>query len=145
MARRTEAHLEAAKRLLERARNGESLAAADVAGRAYDELFRTLAPVLGVAGVHALFARSARLASGDFPVFAALAHGRTGGDSDSAVTERLIDSLRSLDEATALHAATELLGAFLGLLIRFIGEQLVGRMVKGAFPEMDDSDSEETE
>ena len=64
MAQRTEAHLEAAKRLLERARNGERFAAADTAGRAYDELFRTLAPVLGVAGVNALFARSARLNAG---------------------------------------------------------------------------------
>ena len=60
MVRPLEAHVEVAKRLLahERGSGGDAPERAAAAVRVYGSLFRALAPVIGAAGVGALFARS---------------------------------------------------------------------------------------
>jgi hypothetical protein len=125
-----------ARRLL--AREGASGSAADcatAAGRIYDKLHARLDPILGVAGVHALFLRSARLSSHELASI-----------PDAAALEsstKLVECLRAQDPATALASSTALFGTFYMLITNFIGEGLTSQVLRGAFPALEETSTEE--
>lgn len=147
-------HVDAARRLLQSAQvsasasSAEELAAA--AGRMYQALFQSFAPVLGAAGIRALFARSVKLTAADFPCLgkipiAAIAPIATRPADDYVkVVQHVIDGLSRLEPAIAAEVAIGLCATLLGLLTKLIGEPLVWQFIKHALPVTDRSGREET-
>ncbi len=159
MAKPTGAHVHAAKQLLTHAgavgSDREDLAErAAAAWRLYEKLFTALAPVIGAAGVRALFARSVKLTKAEFSCLAGIAIAPeptsaeavfTGSPSHSppetnvSVARQVVDCLSKQDAATASEVAISLYATFFGLMSSFIGERLVWRLVKKAFPAMNET------
>jgi hypothetical protein len=111
----------------------ESVAAA---GRVYEKLAARLAPLLGAAGVQALFVRSAKLARDERAFLGGLApaiEGATGGPAGLGAY------LRTLEPPAAAEAAALLFGTFLDLIITFIGDRLTVQVLQGAWPAIDDT------
>jgi hypothetical protein len=133
MARPTDAHVQTAERLLAHgdARDAEDRARS--AGRVYDALFASLAPVIGAAAVRALLARSVRLTMGEFPGLCDASASRPPED-DLPIAQELVACLSKLEPVEAYAAATALYAAFFGLLTSFIGEEVTWTIVKRAFP-----------
>jgi hypothetical protein len=131
------ARLEWATRLLahEVAAGGEGEPGA-AAGRVYDKLHASLAPLLGAAGVDALFARSVMLVQGEFASF--------GEASVLGGAPKLRASLRAQDPAIAPEAAVALFGTFLALITTFIGERLAAQVLRSAWPTFEHRASKET-
>jgi hypothetical protein len=129
----SDAHFELSRRLLAHAGAGSAHAtdAAEAAGRVYEALFRTLDPLIGVAGAHALFVRSLKLAwaAPDVP--------SEPSSSDPTVTAYLVGRLRELDQGEDSEAAARLFAVLLRLLTNFIGESLVWQILQKAFPGID--------
>ena len=129
-------HLDAAKRLLAHEgspaddRSGE-IAAAE---RVYARLFDCLAPIIGPAGVLALFLRSAKLAQADHPDLGAFRE--VTSESALAGGIELFRSLSALDPALVAAATASVYARFLGLLTTLIGERLVAQILNKAFPEL---------
>ena len=121
------ARLEWATRLLaqEGAAGSEGEAGA-AAGRVYDKLHAKLQPLLGAAGVDALFARSIMLVRGEFADF--------GEASVLGGAPRLRDCLQAQDPAIAPEAAAALFGTFLTLITNFIGERLTAQVLRSVWP-----------
>jgi hypothetical protein len=138
------AHVDAARRLLadEVARNDVGATAA--AGRLYDRLFNTLAPVIGPAGVRALFARSAKLNKTEFPCLANALASREGQATAPQTSEHLVSCLDELEPVVAAKVATDLYATFFELMTTFIGERLLTQLLKTAFPALDLTESKET-
>jgi hypothetical protein len=130
-----------ARRLLEqeppREPGAEERAAAAV--RVYERLFERLSPVIGVAGIRAVLARSARLTKAEYPCFEA------AGVASERASEVLHGCLVRLDERELEDAAAALYGTLLGLLNSFIGKRLVWQVLRSAFPGIEESTSEEKE
>jgi len=132
--------LEAARLLL----GYEGSPADDTAGevaaaeRVYARLFDCLAPIIGPAGVLALFLRSAKLARADHPDLDAGLGAFREGTSKSALDAgaKLFRSLSSLDPSPAAAASASVYAKFLGLLATLIGERLVDQLLSKAFPEL---------
>src|SRR6185295_6594537 len=129
MSRPTAAQIARAKRLLasEGASVGDGAECAAAAGRVYDKLDAFLAPLLGRAGVQALFARSAKLSRG----------GLASPAEPAAALEdstKLSAWLQSLDPAGATETAAVLFGTFLDLITTFIGERLTVQVLRHAWP-----------
>lgn len=143
MVRPLEAHVEVAKRLLaqERGGGGDAKERAVAAGRVYETLFRALAPVIGAAGVRALFARSVRLASTEFPCLGEISMTAEPPEDSVQVAEQLVGCLSKLEPAAGSEVATGLYAVFLGLLAKFIGERLVSQIVTTAFPAIAEADT----
>ena len=123
--------MERAKRLL--ASEGDSGRAdecAAAAWRAYEKLNARLAPLLGSAGVRALFARSAKLTRSEFLSFAEVA-------TPEGLTT-LGGCLQALEPAVATEAAATLFGTFLDLITTFIGERLTDVVLRSAWPTIED-------
>lgn len=131
------AQLERARRLLahEAAAGGAATRGKTAAGRVYDKLHVHLAPLVGVAGVHMLFARSARLAQGEFARLAAVS-------MDEGST-KLRECLHAPDPAIATESAAALFGHFFTLITIFIGERLVAQLLRSAWPTFNDAASTE--
>jgi hypothetical protein len=102
-------------------------ACAAAAGRVYDKLAAELVPLLGPAGAHSLFMRSAKLAQSELGSLAG------SGDSLESAT-RLRACLQSLELAGAIETAAILLGTFLELVTTFIGERLTVQVLRKAWP-----------
>lgn len=128
------AQIERAKRLLasEGASAGGGTESAAAAGRVYDKLDAHLAPLLGRAGVQALFARSAKMSHGGLASLAELAAALEGSTKLSAW-------LQSLDPAVATETAAVLFGAFLELITTFIGERLTVQVLRSAWPTIEET------
>ena len=127
MDRPSPAQMERARRLL--AHEGASAAAhesATAAGRVYDKLHVHLAPLVGKAGVQALFVRSAKLAQGEFACLA-----EASFHENSA---KLRKCLEAQDPAVARESAAALFGTFFDLLTTFIGERLTTQALRSAWP-----------
>lgn len=109
---------------------------ATAAGRVHDKLHAHLDPILGVAGVHALLVRSAKVAHGEFACLedAAL------GDST-----KLRECLQGQDVAVASAAAAALFGSFFALITAFIGERLTSQVLRKAWPTFAATEPGETE
>jgi hypothetical protein len=136
MTRPSAAQLERAKLLL--AAEGDSgagaAACAAAAGRVYDKLAAQLAPLLGLAGVEALFVRSSKLARAELAVLADLVPAIEGSTERAA---GLRAHLRGLEPSAAGEAAVVLFGSFLDLVITFIGDRLTIQILRGAWPAID--------
>jgi hypothetical protein len=147
MARPSEAHFEAATRLLQSAQPSASGGSAEAAAAAhvYDALFRAVAPVLGATGFRALFARALKLSQDEFPCLQAIRVRLEPPESEVQIAGDLLACLSQLEPDAASQAATGLYAAFLGLLSSFIGDQLVWQIVKRALPAMGETSAEETE
>lgn len=130
--------VERAKRLLaaEGARGRSSEECAAAAWRIYQKLDARLAPLLGPAGVQALFARSAKLAQADFGSLAEVA------TSDGM--NKLGASLQALDPAQATEVAATLFATFLELMTTFIGERLTVLVLRSAWPTIEETAPRET-
>lgn len=131
----------------------EALAAA--ARRAYDDLARVSAPLIGQAGVDALTDRALHLAQREYPW---LVHTREG---TAARTERasgtpppeqaeepftqVIVCLEQQDPAVATEAAGAVFATLTGLLITLIGAPLTARLLRKAWPDaFSDANDQET-
>jgi hypothetical protein len=128
---------ERARRLLahEGASGGSSEDCATAAGRVYDKLNAQLGPLLGVAGVQALFARSAKLGGVGSAGLAEVAI------LDSSTT--LAAFFRTLEAAVAANAAEALFGTFLSLVTTFIGERLTFQALRRAWPAIEETGATE--
>jgi hypothetical protein len=131
------AQVEKAKRLLamEATAGGDVEEHAASAGRVYDKLAAQLSPLLGAAGVQALFVRSANLARGQLAVLDGLVPAIE--DATEGAT-RLRACLQALEPAAAAEVAAILFGTFLDLVITFIGDRLTVQVLRGAWPAIED-------
>lgn len=135
------------------AAGAEALLAA--ARRAYDDLARVSAPLIGHVGVDALTGRALHLAQRDYPW---LVHTREG---TPARTERTPGTpppeqaegpfahvkicLERQDPAVAIECVGAVLATFTGLLVTFIGEPLTAGLLRKAWPTaFFDASTEET-
>lgn len=111
--------------------------------RVLDRLQERLAPLVGTAGMRALFARSVKVTHVEF---AALARVRTAMlDEKMNAVESLTETLDSLDAAAAWTAATALFANFIELTSSLIGERLVFVVLQRAFPNIDVAAKQESE
>lgn len=106
---------------------------ATAAGRVYDKLREHLDPLVGAAGVQALFARSAKLAQGEFACLDV---------SSVANSTKLRECLQALDPTVALDSAAALFGTFFALVTTFIGERLTTQVLRSAWPTIDTAPTE---
>jgi hypothetical protein len=138
MSRPSATQLDKAKQLL--ASEGDPWSSAEecasAAWRVYEKLNARLAPLLGSAGVQALFVRSAKLAQTEFGSLAEIA-------TPEGLT-RLGSCLQALDPAIATEAAATLFGTFLDLITTFIGERLTVLVLRSAWPTIEDTAPRET-
>lgn len=119
----------AALLLLHEGAKGGAEEAAIAAGRVYDKLEAHLAPLLGQAGVRALFVRSVDLSRLAFPFL------------EASVVESstpLRACLRRKDAAVAEASAAALFGTFFTLLSTFLGDRLTTQALRRAWPTLDE-------
>jgi signal transduction histidine kinase/ActR/RegA family two-component response regulator len=106
-----------------------SLAAAG--RRAYDELARVAAPLVGRAGVDALTGRALHLAQREYPWLADAREPEQAGGPFAQV----VFALARQDPAVATEAAVAVLAIFVGLLVTLIGKPLTARLLRTAWPD----------
>ena len=111
------------------AAGAEGLAAA--ARRAYDDLARVSAPLIGQVGVNALTGRALHLAQRDHPW---LVPTREPERAEGPFAQAMIH-LERQDPAVAAEAAGAVFATFTGLLVTFIGEPLTARLLQKAWPD----------
>jgi hypothetical protein len=124
------------------AAGAEALAAA--ARRAYDDLARVSAPLIGHVGVEALTGRTLHLAQREYSWLVDTREGtpacteRTPGTPPPEQAEepfaQVIFCLERQDPAAATEAAGAVFATFIGLLITFIGEPLTAGLLRQAWP-----------
>ncbi|HWW82406.1 MAG TPA: hypothetical protein VNZ26_02325 [Vicinamibacterales bacterium] len=110
------------------AAGAEALVAA--ARRAYDDLVRVSAPLIGQVGVDALTGRALHLAQREYPW---LVHTREPERWDGPFAQ-IIFCLERQNPEVATEAAATVFASFIGLLITFIGEPLTVRLLRQAWP-----------
>jgi hypothetical protein len=121
------------------AAGAEALAAA--AGRAYDDLARASAPLIGQVGVDALTGRALHLAQREYPW---LVRTREPEQAEGPFAQGIL-SLERQDSAVATEAAGAVFATFTGLLVTFIGEPLTAGLLRKAWPDaFSDMSTEET-
>jgi hypothetical protein len=122
------AQIARARRLLayEGAADASLDACANAVGRIYDKITERLIPLLGSAGVQALFLRSATLVRSEFTALVDL----SAVESSSMLRERF----QTLEQSVAARAAETLFGSFFALVTTFIGERLTTQALRGAWP-----------
>jgi hypothetical protein len=111
------------------AAGAEALAAA--ARRAYDDLARVSAPLIGHVGVEALTGRALHLAQREYPWLVQT------GEPEQAERPftQVIACLERQDPAVAIEAAGAVFAILTGLLVTFIGEPLTARLLRQAWPD----------
>jgi hypothetical protein len=122
------------KVLTHRAQAGSDADAAAVAlaaRRAYDELARVLAPLIGQVGMDALAARAVHLAQREYPW---LAKTRDPEQAEGPFPHASF-SLERQGPALAIEAAAAVLATFTELLATLIGEPLTARLMRQAWPD----------
>ena len=132
----------ALKALAQRAGSAAGAAAlAAAAQRAYDDLARVAAPLIGQVGVDALTGRTLYLAQRKYPW---LVHTREPGQWEGPFAQ-IIFCLERQDPAVATEAAGAVFTTLTGLLVTFIGEPLTARLLRKAWPDaFSDASIEET-
>jgi hypothetical protein len=111
------------------AAGAEALAVA--ARRAYDDLARVSAPLIGQVGVDALTGRALHLARRDYPW---LVQTLEPEQAEEPFTQ-LIVCLERQDAAVATEAAGAVFATLTGLLVTFIGEPLTAGLLRQAWPD----------
>ena len=106
----------------------EAFAAA--ARRAYDDLARVSAQLIGHAGVEALTGRALHLAQQQYPW---LVHRREGEQPEGPFAQVIV-CLKRQDPAVAAEAAGAVFAILAGLLVTFIGESLTTQLLQKAWP-----------
>src|SRR5688572_22815108 len=101
-------------------------AIAAAARRAYDDLARVVAPLIGQGGFEALAARALHLARQEYPC---LVQTRQPEDAAGSFSQ-VVDCLERQGPAVATEAAGAVLATLTGLLVTFIGEPLTTRLVR---------------
>lgn len=131
------AQIELARRLLalEAVAAGEDGRGSPAASRVYEKLHAHLSPLVGVAGVDMLFARSAKLAQGELTDLV------VGAPSEAPT--KLRARLQAPEPALAPDSATMLFGTFFTLLTTFIGERLTLQILRRVWPTLDETPLEE--
>jgi hypothetical protein len=120
------------------AASAEALATA--ANRAYDDLARVSAPLIGQAGVDALTGRALHLAQREYPW---LVYAREPEQAEEPFAQAIF-CLQRQDPAVATEAAGAVFATFTGLLITFIGEPLTASLLRKAWPDaFSDASTEE--
>ena len=127
-------HIELSMRLLASGEQGTADPAA-AAARGYSRLLAQLSPLVGAAGVRALFARSMRLASRDHPCLAGLVafQAEYSSKQEATVPESPADDLCMFlekEHQLTMPAATVLFGHFCALLSAFVGERLTVQVIE---------------
>jgi hypothetical protein len=127
-----------AKRLLalEGDAGSSSAGCAAAAWSLYEKLNARLAPLLGSAGVQALFVRSAKLAQAQLGSLAEVA--------SPEGMNKLGAALQALDPSDAAEVAANLFGIFLDLMTTFIGERLTVLILRSGWPTIEDTAPRET-
>jgi hypothetical protein len=134
MSRANPSQIERVRRLL--AYEGAA-GCATAAGRVHEKISARLTPLLGSAGVHALFVRSAKLVGGELT-----ARAETPILQSSS---QLTEFLRGLDPSVATRTAEALLGNFLALITSFIGQRLTNEALRKEWPTIDDQGPPESQ
>ena len=106
----------------------DALAAA--AHRAYDDLVRVSAPLIGRVGIDALTGRAVHLAQRDYPW---LVPTRKPEQAEGPFAQ-VVFSLERQDPAVATEGAGAVFATLTGLLVTFIGEPLTARLLRKAWP-----------
>ena len=123
-----------------RAADTEALAAA--ARRAYDDLARVSAPLIGQVGVDALTGRALHLVQREYPWLVRTREPEQGEGPFAQV----IFCLERQDPGVATEAAGAVFATLTGLLVTFIGEPLTAGLLRKAWPEaVSDASAKETE
>ena len=99
-----------------------------------------LAPVIGAAGVSALFARSVRLVRDDVAALAVL----LGPEKPAPDVRRLASCLDQMPRASSQDTAIAVYATLVALLATFIGDPLTQQLVKAAFPALGNTSPKET-
>ena len=99
--------------------------------RAYDDLARVSAQLIGHAGVDALTGRALHLAQKEYPW---LVHRREPEQPEGAF-EQVIACLKRQDPEVAKEAAGTVLATLAALLVAFIGESLTMQLLRKAWPD----------
>ena len=107
----------------------EALSAA--ARRAYDDLARVSAPLIGQVGVEALTGRALHLAQREYPW---LVQTREPEQAERPFTQ-VVACLERQDPAVAIEAAGAVFATLTGLLVTFIGEPLTASLLRKAWPD----------
>ena len=135
------------------AARAEAIAAS--AQRAYDDLARVSAPLIGQVGVDALTARALHLAQRQYPQLVQTCDRTprcTEGTPGTPPREQregpwaeFIFCLERQDPAVATEAAGAVFATFTGLLVTFIGEPLTMHLLRSAWPDaFSDAGTKET-
>jgi hypothetical protein len=135
------------------AAGAEALVAA--ARRAYDDLVRVSAPLIGQVGVDALTGRALHIAQREYPWLAQTRESTPGYTERTPGTpppeqaggpfDQVIFCLERQHPAVATEAAGAVFATFTGLLVTFIGEPLTARLLHKAWPDaFSDASTEET-
>jgi hypothetical protein len=114
-------------------------AIASAAYRAYDDLARASAQLIGQAGVDALTSRALHLAQQDYPW---LVHRREPEQPEGAFAQVVV-CLKRQDSAVATEAAGAVFETLAGLLVTFIGESLSMQLLRKAWPDAFSASHEE--
>jgi len=107
--------------------------------RVYGKLAEKLAPLVGVAGVRALAARSLHLVQREFPCLAEIRN----PEHPSEPLAELGPCLARQDPVVARDAAAALLATFNELIVTLVGEALTARLVTGAWAISSDAPRQE--
>ena len=119
----------------------DTAALAAAARRAYDDLARVSAPLIGQVGVDALTGRALHLAQREYPW---LVHAREPKQAEGPFAQVFL-CLEGQDPAVATAAAGAVFATFMGLLVTFIGEPLTAGLLRKAWPAaFSDAGTEET-
>jgi len=117
----------------------EALAAA--ARRAYDDLARASAPLIGQVGIEALTGRALHLAQREYPWLVLTREPEQAAEPFAGV----IVCLARQDPAVATEAVGTVFATLTGLLVTFIGEPLTAGLLRQAWPDaLSDATTQET-
>ena len=110
--------------------------------RAYDDLARVAAPLIGQVGVDALTGRALHLAQQTYPWLV-----RTREPEQwKGPLDQMVFCLEQQDPAIATEAAAAVFGTLTGLIVSFIGEPLAMGLLRQAWPDaFDEARTEETQ
>lgn len=125
----TDAHVNAARKLLADARVSSDGAHASSAVRVYTTLFDTLSPVIGEVGFRALFERSVKISGRLSPQPLILSKVRQPKEAADRVALHFVDCLAKLEPQAAEKAAVALFATLFGLVANLIGEPLLWQLV----------------
>jgi hypothetical protein len=121
------------------AAGAEALAAA--AHRAYEDLARVSAPLIGQVGLDALTGRALHLAQREYPW---LVDARETERAEEPFTQVIL-CLKRQDPAVDTEAAGAVFATLTGLLVTYIREPLTARLLRKAWPDaFSDASTEDT-